>query len=339
MRQRARLHSMWPNQPEDLVRHITKGDIRPLMQHNALMTPGAAWYGDGGNTNLKLGQPQRKGAFSPPRSASKKPNGKMKRPSQQRPPSAPLLSNLGSSKPVLLGSSKPVRPQTASGLPHAASAAQFAAGHALGGPLLQPKRAAKLRMPNSATQAELTRLKRTTSGGALPPRLADDLLEGPVVLGGAGGAEYDRRSGGVRPAEYTGGVRWPHASALAIVKPCCRQALRATRRTKPSCPCQPLPAPAPSPHPRAHRLPPSSSNQPPLHRRATSSGSPTRGLPTAGDHRPASRCATRQANRCCRVRTASSLSRGSDQQPAVAAAAGETAWRAQASAATRCSSR
>ena len=137
---------MWPNQPEDLVRHITKGEIRPLMQHNALMTPGAAWYGDGGNS-LKLGQQQRKGAFS----ASKKPNGKMKRPSQQRPPSAPLLSSLGSSKPV--------RPQTASGLPHAASAAQFAAGHALGGPLLQPKRAAKMRMSASATQAELTRLK------------------------------------------------------------------------------------------------------------------------------------------------------------------------------------
>ena len=226
---------MWPNQPEDLVRHITKGDIRPLMQHNALMTPGAAWYGDGGNNNLKLGQPQRKGAFSPPRSASKKPNGKMKRPSQQRPPSAPLLSNLGSNKPV--------RPQTAIGLPHAASAAQFAAGHALGGPLLQPKRAAKLRMPASVTQAELTRLKRTTSGGALPPRLADDLLEGPVVLGGAGGAEYDRRSGGVRSAEYTGGVRWPHASSLALAKPCGRQ---------------PLPTPAPSPHPR----PQPRSNQP-----------------------------------------------------------------------------
>ena len=300
---------MWPNQPEDLVRHITKGDIRPLMQHNALMTPGAAWYGDGGNNNLKLGQPQRKGAFSPPRSASKKPNGKMKRPSQQRPPSAPLLSNLGSSKPV--------RPQTASGLPHAASAAQFAAGHALGGPLLQPKRAAKLRMPASATQAELTRLKRTTSGGALPPRLADDLLEGPVVLGGAGGAEYDRRSGGVRSAEYTGGVRWPHASSLALAKPCGRQ---------------PLPTPAPSPHPR----PQPRSNQPSPHRRATPSGSPTRGLPTAGGHRPASRCATRQANRCCRVRTASSLSRGSGQQPAAAAVAGETAWRARASAAMHC---
>eukprot|EP00964_Phaeocystis_antarctica_P118767 scaffold82507_cov72-Phaeocystis_antarctica.AAC.8 len=199
------------------------------MQHNALMTPGAAWYGDGGNTNLKLGQPQRKGAFSPPRSASKKPNGKMKRPSQQRPPSAPLLSNLGSSKPVLLGSSKPVRPQTASGLPHAASAAQFAAGHALGGPLLQPKRAAKLRMPNSATQAELTRLKRTTSGGALPPRLADDLLEGPVVLGGAGGAEYDRRSGGVRPADP------------AAAKPC-------GRRAAPSL----LALANPCPHPRPH---------------------------------------------------------------------------------------
>ena len=187
---------MWPNQPGDLVRHITKGDIRPLMQHNALMTPGAGWYGDGGSNSLQLGQSQKKGAFSPHRTASKKPNGKMKRPSQQRPPSAPLLSN---------SSSKPVRPRTASGLPHAASAAQFAAGHTLGGSLQQPKRAAKLRMSASASQAELTRLKRTTSGGALPPRLADDLLEGPVVLGGA---EYERRTG---PSSLTFGQSntWP----------------------------------------------------------------------------------------------------------------------------------
>ena len=170
---------MWPTQPEDLVRHITKGDIRPLMQ----------WYGDG--VNNKLGQPKR--SFSPPRSASasRKPVGKLKRPT--RPPSAPLLS--------MPGNTKPVRPQTAAGghLYHASSAAllqQALVGHP---PLLQPKRTAKARMPASATQAELTRLKRTSSGGALPPRrLADDLLEGPVVLGGAGG--------GGRPAEYTGGV-------------------------------------------------------------------------------------------------------------------------------------
>lgn len=161
---------MWPNEPADLVRNITRGEIRPILQ----------WYGGEGGHGKPSQHAKAGRAQSPPRSPPHKGSaGKHKRPG--RPPSAPLLSN---------PASKLTRPQSSSGLQRAPPSASLL------GQALPPKRApTKARMPVSATQAELQRkLNRTPSGGALPPRrLADEMLyniasDGPVVLGGPGGA-------------------------------------------------------------------------------------------------------------------------------------------------------
>lgn len=180
---------MWPAEPEDLVRHITRGEIRPIMQ----------WL-DKGPRPVNHARPR---ANSPPRSppgapsaGARKPGAaKMKRPA--RPPSAPALSSLPAKPPrpqsAATGLLRPqsaatglLRPQSAAtGFQHTPSAAL------LGQATAQPKPRPKKTLPASATHSELTRpLKRTTSGNTLPPRrgqAVDDGMDGPVVLGGPGG--------------------------------------------------------------------------------------------------------------------------------------------------------
>lgn len=216
---------MWPAEPEDLVRHITRGEIKPIMK----------WLDKGptpvNHARTRTNSPPRSPPGAPSPGTRKPGAAKMKRPA--RPPSAPVLSSLPAKPPrpqsAATGLLRPqsaatglLRPQSAvTGFQHTPSAAL------LGQATAQHKPRPKKTLPVSATQAELTRpLKRTTSGNTLPPRrghVTDDGMDGPVVLGGPGGQAAMSHAAGRR-------AQMRHASSMQALQSPYNQSIHQPKR-------------------------------------------------------------------------------------------------------------